>query len=228
MNNLIQAVFPLLLYVLGGLVLGVSLFPGVTLTAWLYRVTGGSLLAVSCGLGVGYFLYGFTLMLVTSFLNMVFGLKLKPGRHKYFSLECIRWVLASALHLVVKVTFVDFVMLSPILNQWYRMMGARIGSGVMINSRYVHDMSLLEIEDGAIIGGEAAISCHAAEKGYLVLSKVRVGKNAMIGQRSILMPGVTVGDGAVVAAQAVVLKDTEIPPGETWVGIPARKLEPSR
>lgn len=224
MNNLIQTVFPLLLYVLGGLVLGVSLFPGVTLSAWLYRVTGGSLFALSCGLGVGYFLYGFTLMLVTSFLNMVFGLRLKPGRHKYFSAECMRWVLASGLHLVVKVTFVDFVMLSPFLNQWYRMMGARIGHGVMINSRYVHDMSLLEIEDGAIIGGEAAISCHAAEKGYLVLSQVRIGKGALIGQRSILMPGVTVGDGAVVAAQAVVLKDQTIPAGETWVGIPARKL----
>ncbi len=229
MNNLIQTVFPMLLYVLGGLVLGVSLFPAVSLTAWFYELTEGMarwirLMSISCGIGIGYFLYGFTLMLVTSLLNTVMGLRLKPGRHKYFSAECMRWIMASGLHLVVKVTFVDFVMLSPFLNMYYRMMGARVGEGVMINSKYVHDMSLLEIEDGAIIGGEAAISCHAAEKGYIVLSKVRIGKGALIGQRSILMPGVTVGAGAVVAAQAVVLKDEVIPPGETWVGIPAHKL----
>lgn len=231
MNNLIQTVFPMMLYVLGGLVLGVSIFPAVSLTAWFYDLSQGMaqwarLLAVSCGIGIGYFLYGFTLMLVTSLLNTVMGLRLKPGKHKYFSPESLRWVLASGLHLVVKVTFVDFVMLSPFLNMYCRMMGAKIGEGVMINSKFVHDLSLLEIGDGAIIGGEAAISCHAAEKGYIVLSPVRIGKGALIGQRSILMPGVTVGDGAVVAAQAVVLKDEVIPAGETWVGIPAHKLEP--
>ncbi|GMU56940.1 MAG: hypothetical protein AMXMBFR33_60860 [Candidatus Xenobia bacterium] len=230
MNNLIQTVFPLFLYVLGGLVLGVSLYPAVCLTAWLYELSVGMseamrLLAVSVGLGVGYFVYGFTLMLVTSFLNTVLGLRLKPGKHKYFSPESLRWVLASGLHLVVKVTFVDFVMLSPFLNVYCRMMGAKIGEGVMINSKYVHDLSLLEIGDEAVIGGEAAISCHAAERGYLVLSPVKIGKKALIGQRSILMPGVTVGDGAVVAAQAVVLKDVTIPAGETWVGIPAHRKD---
>lgn len=230
MNNLIQTVFPLMLYVLGGLVLGVSVFPAVSLTAWLYQLTEGlsqwiRLLALSMGIGVGYFLYGFTLMLVTSLLTQLFGLRLKPGRHKYFSVESLRWVLASALHLAVKVTFMDFVMLSPLLNAYLRMMGARIGQGVMINSKYVHDLSLLEIGEEAIIGGEAAISCHAAEKGYIVLSPVRIGRGALIGQRTILMPGVTVGERAVVAAQAVVLKDVEIPAGETWVGIPARRLE---
>ncbi|MEW6283622.1 MAG: DapH/DapD/GlmU-related protein [Candidatus Eremiobacterota bacterium] len=230
MNGLIQTIFPLFLYVLGGLVLGISLFPAVLLTSWTYQQAGGlgptlRLLLTSLALGVGYFLYGFSLMLVTSLLNALFGLRLRPGKHGYFSLESLRWVLASGLHLVVKVTFIDFVVLSPFLNTWFRLLGARIGSGVMINSKFVHDVSLLEIGDGSIIGGEAAISCHAAEKGYLVLSPIKIGKNVLVGQRTILMPGVEIGDGAIVAAQAVVLKDTKIPAGEVWVGIPARKKE---
>lgn len=224
MNSVVQTVFPLLLYVLGGVVLGLSLFPSVTLVSWVWERTH-HLLWLSLAIGVGYFVYGFTLMLVTALLTNLLGLKLKPGRYKYGSPETLKWVLASGLHLVVKVTFIDFVMLSPYLNFWLKLMGARIGPGVMINSKYVHDVSLLEIGEGSVIGGEAAISCHAAEKGYLVLSPIKIGKKVLIGQRSILMPGVEIGDRAVVAAQAMVLKDEVIPPGETWVGIPAKAKE---
>jgi len=43
-----------------------------------------------------------------------------------------------------------------------------------------------------------------------------------IGPRAIILPDVTVGFGAVVAAGAVVTKN--IPDGEIWAGVPAQKI----
>jgi acetyltransferase-like isoleucine patch superfamily enzyme len=50
-----------------------------------------------------------------------------------------------------------------------------------------------------------------------------VGDFVSIGAGAIILPGVTLGDGCTIGAGAVVTKS--IPPGETWVGNPAKKHE---
>jgi len=55
-----------------------------------------------------------------------------------------------------------------------------------------------------------------------VAAPVRIGHHCWISARAILLPGVTVGDGAVVAAGAVVTKD--VPPWTLVGGNPARVL----
>ena len=47
----------------------------------------------------------------------------------------------------------------------------------------------------------------------------RVGERCFIGARAVLLPGVTVGDGSIVAAGAVVTRD--VPPGSIVAGNPA-------
>lgn len=49
-----------------------------------------------------------------------------------------------------------------------------------------------------------------------------IGADAWLGQGVTLMRGLSVGDGAVVAAGAVVTRD--VPDYEIWAGVPARKL----
>nr|WP_315861461.1 DapH/DapD/GlmU-related protein [Stieleria tagensis] len=50
----------------------------------------------------------------------------------------------------------------------------------------------------------------------------RIGADAWIGYGAIIMEGVEVGDGAIVAAGAVVTKD--VPPYTVWGGVPARMI----
>ena len=54
-------------------------------------------------------------------------------------------------------------------------------------------------------------------------SDVNIGMNVWLGCHVTVLPGVTIGDGAIVGAGAVVTKS--IPVGETWVGVPARRVE---
>jgi len=55
---------------------------------------------------------------------------------------------------------------------------------------------------------------------------VTIGDYVFIGPRSIIMPGITIGDGAVVAAGAIVTKN--IPQYEVWGGVPAKKISDRR
>lgn len=49
-----------------------------------------------------------------------------------------------------------------------------------------------------------------------------IGSNCFIGGRSIVLPGVTVGDGSIVAAGSVVTKD--VPPNSIVAGNPAKVI----
>jgi acetyltransferase-like isoleucine patch superfamily enzyme len=54
----------------------------------------------------------------------------------------------------------------------------------------------------------------------------QIKRGARIGSNVVLLPGVVIGEEAVVGAGSVVTK--EIPPYETWVGVPARFLRKTK
>jgi len=60
-----------------------------------------------------------------------------------------------------------------------------------------------------------------ARQGY-VGGDVIIGKNVWIGCHVAVLPKVTIGDHAIIGAGAVVTKS--VPSGETWAGVPARRL----
>jgi acetyltransferase-like isoleucine patch superfamily enzyme len=54
-------------------------------------------------------------------------------------------------------------------------------------------------------------------------ASIVIGQNVWIGAHATILPGVTIGDGAIVAAGAVVTKDV---PGNTIAGgVPARFIK---
>ena len=53
-------------------------------------------------------------------------------------------------------------------------------------------------------------------------SFVHVKRNAVLYVNAVVLPGITIGENAVVAAGAIVTKD--VPAFEQWAGVPARKV----
>ena len=64
---------------------------------------------------------------------------------------------------------------------------------------------------------------HIGAQGMTECRKVTIGNDVWIGQRVMIMPGVTIGDGCIIAAGAVVTKD--VPPYCMVGGVPARVIK---
>jgi maltose O-acetyltransferase len=54
---------------------------------------------------------------------------------------------------------------------------------------------------------------------------INIGENVWIGSQAVILPGVTIGDNAIVGAGSIVTRD--VPPGITVVGNPARRVSPA-
>jgi acetyltransferase-like isoleucine patch superfamily enzyme len=88
----------------------------------------------------------------------------------------------------------------------------RIGSFTMIDAKNV-----VEIEDDVMVGFGSIIISFSRIDGKD--GKIILKQGCKIGSHTILMPGITVGQNAVVGAGSYVDKD--IPDGEVWLGTPA-------
>ncbi|GAB4347061.1 MAG: hypothetical protein Kow0099_28850 [Candidatus Abyssubacteria bacterium] len=66
-------------------------------------------------------------------------------------------------------------------------------------------------------------SCAPADRQFVRCAPVTVERSAFIGLNSVVMPGVTVGEGAIVGACSFVNRD--VGPYEIAVGVPARAMK---
>lgn len=106
------------------------------------------------------------------------------------------------------------------------------------DSTHIGDNTIIDVADDVTIGSTVAIGPNcviyshdhgyesdatAAWKGPLITRPVVIEDNAWIGSGVTILPGVTIGKRAVVAAGSVVTKDIET--NSLYGGVPARKIK---
>lgn len=133
----------------------------------------------------------------------------------------------------------DWAILEPILPrkkraQILRKMGCHVGADVFIGDYVRVDTGhadMITIEDRVSIASGCRLLCHQRDfsnyfvgddymkLGYII-KPIILKKGCLIGMESFVMPGVTVGEGAVVGAGSMVTKD--VPPYSVAIGRPAK------
>jgi len=106
--------------------------------------------------------------------------------------------------------------------------GLVVGKNVIIeHSAHIDDVYpyLIRIGDNCSISNEVRILAHDATPfkytdGYTRLGKVEIKDNCFIGERAIVLPGVTIGPNVLIAAGSFVNRD--VPPNSCMAGVPAR------
>jgi hypothetical protein len=206
------------------LCLAIALTPGMMLyqatSAYvmnLHFILKSFLFALS--LAFGFLGFIITLLFVVPIFNLPVLPFVKPNRGAWFSIESLPWYYHNALTYLVRYTVLDLITPSPLNVTFFKMMGMKIGKGVVINTSNISDPCLITIEDYVTIGGSVYMMAHYGMKGFLIIDKLHIKKGAMIGLAAKLLGGVTIGEKAVVAPNVAVLPKTIIKPGEKY-GVP--------
>ncbi len=104
-----------------------------------------------------------------------------------------------------------------------------IGKNVFINFDCVFlDLGGIIIEDDVLIAPKVSLlteghPIEAENRQSLTVAPIHIKKNAWIGANATILPGITIGENAVVAAGSVVSKD--VPDNTVVGGIPAKIIK---
>ena len=107
----------------------------------------------------------------------------------------------------------------------YRAFGADIGERTNLAPHVLVDPFFpgkVSVGDDSIVGWGTKLLTHEAYTDEWHVGPVRIGNDVTVGHSCSLRPGVTIGDGATVAAHSFVNRDVE--PGETVGGVPIETL----
>lgn len=119
----------------------------------------------------------------------------------------------------------------------WRKMGAKVGKDCFIGYEVWMDVThsdLIELEDHVHVTTRCLLLCHQRDLSHYFVgddsaklpyrkNKIVLKKGCHIGMGTIICPGVTVGEGAIVGAGSLVTKD--IPAWCVAVGNPARVIK---
>ena len=162
------------------------------------------------------------------------------GRISFF--DIIKRVYKAYRNSFLLNVFMDSWILSPFeprkIRPWVlRRIGCHVGKGVFIGSRVWVDAghaNLITIEDNVHVTAETVLLCHKKNldnyfKGdnYADLpykkAPIHLCKGCSTGTGTLIMPGVTIGEGSVVGAGSLVTKD--IPAWSIALGRPAKVVK---
>lgn len=143
--------------------------------------------------------------------------------NQYHTPEEIRMIFSE---IIGKQIDESFMMFPPFYTDCGR--NITIGQNVFINSCCnFQDQGGITIGDGSLIGHKVVLATlnHGflpEDRGTLYPLPIRIGKNVWVGASATILPGVTIGNNAIIAAGAVVTKD--IPVNSIVAGVPAKEI----
>lgn len=140
---------------------------------------------------------------------------------------------------------ITYIPICTLRKNWYRLFGMKIGFGSQIDmgqyilspfkirigrTSHINQGCIIDGREGIYIGNNVSIShrCSLMTGSHDINSKnfsykggpIIIGDNVFIGVNSIILPGVTIGKGAVICAGACITKN--VPEYGIVAGIPAK------
>jgi non-ribosomal peptide synthetase-like protein len=113
---------------------------------------------------------------------------------------------------------------TPFKNVIWRLLGVRIGKRVFDDGCYLTERTLTTIGDDCTLNAGSKIQCHSQEDGTFKSDHSTLSTGCTLGVGAHVHYGVTMGDGAVLAADSFLMKGEEIPQHARWGGNPAAEM----
>ncbi len=226
-----NAIMSIIIYAFYGAVIGLSLAPSALFLYKMHEfIPLNSFLNVflySLCIGAAIYMFFIVALIVFAIFERILTIGFKPGKYSTSSPLFARWIIYSGLHVILLNMVLPYVSGTVWAKLFYKILGAKIGKNVFINTVGLHDAYLLELGDNVVIGGNCNVSCHIFEGDKLILGKIKVGNNTLISSDTYIMPGATIGSYCNIGLKATVRKNKQIPDKSmimAFPGTPAKKL----
>ncbi|HEY1819145.1 MAG TPA: Pls/PosA family non-ribosomal peptide synthetase [Trebonia sp.] len=145
----------------------------------------------------------------------------EPAPHATWLAErCNRW--QTLIHANPLALFTG----SPVYCLYLRALGAKIGRRVIIFSTTVPVCTdMLAIGDDTVIRKESTFSGYRAVAGVIRTGPVSIGREALIGEHTVLDIGTSVGDRSQLGHTSSLQESQAVPDGQHWHGSPAQRTD---
>ena len=135
-----------------------------------------------------------------------------------------RTELVTALHEDLATPWLLMMCLgTPLVPWFFRLMGAKVGAGVCMETICLTEYDLITIGDGACLGADATLQTHLFEDRVMKMSTLTVGANCTVGADAVVLYDTCMEAGAELGALSLLMKGETLPAGTRWEGSPAQR-----
>ena len=145
----------------------------------------------------------------------------KAGDYPLWGAYYFRWWFVRRFLAIVPVQFLGG---TPIMRLYYRLLGAKIGSGAFLGLNDIDAADLVSIGADAAVSEGAVLATVSVERGLLRIGRVDIGERAHLGTMAVVGRDARVGAGARLDDLSALPAGERIPDGEVWTGSPAARV----
>ena len=121
--------------------------------------------------------------------------------------------------------FLDLLAGTPFICWFFRLLGAKIGRRVYLDTTELTEFDLVELGDDVAVNHDCTLQTHLFEDRVMKMSTVRVGPGCHLGSMSLVLYDTILEPGSSVDDLSLVMKGETLPANTHWSGIPGRRAE---
>jgi non-ribosomal peptide synthetase-like protein len=210
----LRIVLPLALIIATGYLIVVLIIPLAAANGWGWQVANALALAGS--------LFGVASYLLVVLLKWILVGRYRPRAAPMWT--PFVWISEAVTNLYESLAvpnFLDLLRGTPMLAWALRLLGARVGKGVYLNTTDLTEFDCVHIGDDAELNAWCGPQTHLFEDRVMKIGRVEIGRRVTIGVRSTILYDTVVADDVRLGPLTLVAKGERLPPGTCWEGSPA-------
>ena len=192
--------------------------------AWLSCFRGSAILHLVMAFLVALLAYPIMLVAGIVLKWLIIG-RYRAGEYPLWGGYYLRWWLVNRILSLIPTFYLEG---TPLINIYYRLLGAHIGHNVFLGTHSVSTFDLIFVGNDTSIGTETFLSGYQVIDGKLKIGPIRIGERCYIGARSIIQPNAEMEDNSRLKDLSLLAAFERIPRRQCWVGSPARPLPKSQ
>lgn len=146
----------------------------------------------------------------------------REAEYPLWSLPVWRSELVTALlENLANTLLLDLLVGTPFIVPFFRLLGAKMGARVYLDSTEMTEYDLIELGDEAEINGDATLQTHLFEDRVMKMSRLRVGARCTVGESAVVLYDTEMKPGSGLGALSLLMKGESLPPDTHWEGSPA-------